>query len=103
MTIREDGIGIIRVRASIATEDGAMLSADYSGVLDFGHDGYKRALAGDFPPLPTIQLAPRFITGSQKYLWLNRLECVGVGQVRMSDLTVQYDLFGIRNANRPDV
>jgi hypothetical protein len=93
--VRPDGIGVIQVRATVQTTDGAMLSVEYYGTLELGPDGYKRALANQLPPYPTVCVAPRLTTGHPKYSWLNRLQCVGVGYVAISELRLEYDLFAV--------
>jgi hypothetical protein len=72
-----------------------MLSVEYYGTLELGPDGYKRALANQLPPYPTVCVAPRLTTGHPKYSWLNRLQCVGVGYVAISELRLEYDLFAV--------
>jgi hypothetical protein len=101
VTVRPDGIGVIQVRATVQTNDGAMLSAEYYGTLELGPDGYKRALANQLPPYPTVCIAPRLTTGHPKYSWLNRLQCVGVGYVAISELRLEYDLFAVHPPRPP--
>ena len=85
---------MIRVRAVIATNDGAMLEVEYTGVLELGEDGYARACANDPPPYPKLVVCPRVLTGHPRYLWLNRLQCVGVGQVFLPEARLEFSLFG---------
>jgi hypothetical protein len=99
--VRRDGVGVIRVRATFKTDDGAMLSSEYDGSLELGENGYERALVGQFLPLPDAVVAPRFMTGHPKYAWLNRLQCIGVGRVRMEELFFEFDLFAIRPGGSP--
>ena len=103
MTIRRDGVGALTVRAVYQTIDGALLSADYYGFLDLGEDGYSRALKGQFPELAALQLAPRFMTGESEhnYRWMNRCQFIAVGQVRLRDRSVVYDLFAVHNDPLP--
>ncbi|MGA7120138.1 MAG: DUF3237 domain-containing protein [Polyangiaceae bacterium] len=95
MFVRPDGIGVIRVRAIIATDDGAMLEVEETGSVDFGTDGYRRALAHDLPLRSELVIAPRVLTGHPKYLWLNRAQCLGVGRTRLDELSFHYDLFAV--------
>jgi uncharacterized protein DUF3237 len=92
--VRPDGVGMIRVRAVIETNDGAMLEVEYSGVLELGEDGYARACANNPPPYPKLVVCPRVLTGHPKYLWLNRLQCLGVGQVYLPEARLEFSLFG---------
>ena len=72
---------------------GDVLFTDYSGVFDLGPSGYENALARRFPATPPLRLAPRFVTSDARYQWLTRLQCVGIGQVDMAKLQVDYDLY----------
>jgi hypothetical protein len=95
MFVRPDGIGVIRVRAIVATDDGAMLEIEDTGSIDFGPDGYSRALANDLPPRSDLVICPRVLTGHPKYLWLNRLQCLGLGKTCLDELTFHYDFFAV--------
>jgi hypothetical protein len=99
MIVRTDGVGIIRVRAALASDDGAMFEVDEIGSIDFGPDGYRRACANDLPSSSPLIVAPRLLTGHPKYRWLNRSQCLGVGRTRLDERTVEYDLFSV--APRP--
>jgi hypothetical protein len=93
MRIRPDGIGIADVRVLIRTDAGALVMGEYSGVVDFGADGYA-ALAARRPPAQAwAQLTPRYVTAARELQWLNRLQCVGLGRVTMKTLLVEYDLY----------
>jgi hypothetical protein len=95
MVIQRDGVAIPNVRTTWETPEGALLYGEYSGVFDLGEDGFEKAQRNQFPHLPVVQLAPRFVTTHPRYLWLNRLQCVGIGQVDMDRLFVQYDLHAV--------
>jgi hypothetical protein len=96
LRVREDGTAIVAVRATLRTDDGVRVFAEYSGVLELGQNGYQNALKGEFPPRPQVYLAPRFVCASPAYGWLNRLQCIGIGYVTMADLEVNYDLYAMR-------
>lgn len=97
VTIRTDGVGIIDVRATIETHDGALIYVAYSGVVDMGVDGYQKLLRGEPPPngLP-LRTTPRCSTSHPDYLWLNRLQCVGIGQTVIERSEVVYDVYALR-------
>jgi hypothetical protein len=80
LTVRPDGVGLLDVRNVIETVEGARILYRYSGVADFGQDGYERFLAGD-PVVAPLRGAPRMSTGHPDFLWLNRLQCVVVGEI----------------------
>lgn len=97
MRIRPDGVGIVDLRATFLTPDGAVIVADYSGTFELGEDGYRNALANRFPSRPRVQLAPRLLTASARYAWMNRLQFIGLGYVEMDRLLVRYDLYAFDN------
>jgi hypothetical protein len=104
LRIRTDGVGEVSVRAVFKARDGALLSADYYGFVDLGTEGYTRALKAEFPSLAALQLAPRFLTNDlSPYRWMNRCQFVGVGQVRVSEREVVYDLFAVHNDPVPSL
>ena len=80
LTIRTDGVGILDVRATMKTDDGAKISLDYTGLVDFGEDAYELFLKGERPPVVTrLRTAPRMLTAHPSYLWVNRIQCLGIG------------------------
>ena len=96
LSLRPDGIGILDVRATLELEDGALVYTTYGGVADFGADGYRKFLEGNPPDFVPLRIAPRYYTGHPDYLWLNRLQCVGVGEVDMKALKVSYDIYALQ-------
>lgn len=96
LTIRRDGVAILDVHVAIETDDGALIYAPYSGVGDLGEDGYEKFLKGEAPQVVPLRTVPRFVTAAQKYTWLNRLQCLGIGEVNLAKLIVHYDLYAVR-------
>jgi hypothetical protein len=96
MLVRRDGVGVANVRITYETDDGALLLSRYYGIFDLGPNGYERALRNEYDPVPPLVLAPQFVTSHPNWLWLNRLQCLGVGGVTMADLLVRFDLYSIR-------
>jgi hemoglobin len=94
LLIDRDGIGTINVRAPLLLNDGAVAELEAVGRYDFGEHGYQRATALDLPN-SALGWCPRFLTGDPRYLWLNRVLCVGVGELRPLETRVDYDLFFI--------
>ncbi len=45
LTVRTDGVGILDVRATIESDDGALIYLAYTGVGDLGEDGYQNFLS----------------------------------------------------------
>ncbi|WP_299488456.1 DUF3237 domain-containing protein [Acaryochloris sp. IP29b_bin.137] len=95
MTIRPDGIGILDADVTLTTAEGALIQTRYSGVFELGQQGYQNFLRRQWPNAPPLRIAPRFLTEHPKYQWLNRLQCIGIGEVQMSNLLVIYDLYAL--------
>jgi hypothetical protein len=96
LSLRPDGIGILDVRATLELEDGALIYTTYGGIADLGPDGYQRFLSGNPPAQVQLRITPRYYTGHPAYLWANRLQCIGVGEVDMQQLKVSYDIYAVR-------
>ena len=96
LTIRTDGVGILDVRATIETQEEALIYSRYTGVGDLGEDGYDKFLQGDPPPIVSLRVVPRLLTAHPDYQWLNRLQCLGVGEFDVPNLKVGYDLDAVR-------
>jgi Protein of unknown function (DUF3237) len=92
MRIRADGVGIVSVRACLQTATGARLYMSYGGMLDFGSDGYARALRGEFDPRLPLVVAPTFETSDESLSWLNRAQCIGVGKA-LSAAQIAFDVY----------
>ena len=65
-----DGTGMLDVRVTVETDDGALVFIQYNGRTDVsGRSGSERA----------IYVAPRFETGDPRYAWLNTVQAIGKG------------------------
>ncbi len=96
LIVREDGVIILNVRATIETHDGALLYLAYTGVGEGGEDGYQRFLEGNPPTTFPIRAVPRIITSHPDYLWLNRLQCVNIGIGDLESWFAAYDVYALR-------
>jgi hypothetical protein len=96
LSLRPDGIGTLDVRATMELADGALIYTTYTGVADLGPDGYQRFLEGNPPAQVPLQITPRYYTGHSDYVWLNRLQCIGVGKADLQQLKVSYDIYAIQ-------
>jgi hypothetical protein len=83
LTIGPDGTATLDVRATMETDDGALIFAYYQGRRDFSQ--------GLDAPLYT---APKFETGDERYAWLNKIQAVAKGELDGSMLT--YDMYEVR-------
>jgi hypothetical protein len=97
LTVRPDGVGVLNVRATMESHDGALVYIEYMGVMELGADGYQRVLRGDLPARVPIQAAPRFLTAHPAYLWLNRLQCLNVGMFDAATSSVSYDTYALHS------
>ena len=78
-TVRRDGMGVVDSRVMIHTDDGALVYTWYSGLTDLGPDAYERILRGELPSPGKIHVAARFQTTHPGYVWLNRVQAIGIG------------------------
>jgi hypothetical protein len=77
------GVGVIDVRMTVRTDDGAVVLVTYNGRTD--------ATAGPGAP---IYVAPTFQTGDERYAWLNAVQAVGRGDLDGNAL--HYEWFEVR-------
>lgn len=95
-TIRKDGVGLLDVRTTIETDDGALIYNSYQGVAELGGDGYQRFLDRSLPSRTPLRAASRMITSHPDYLWLNRLLCINIGEGDMSVPNASYDVYSLQ-------
>jgi hypothetical protein len=100
LLVRTDGVGIIDVHASIDTDDGALVAVTYYGRLDLGEDGYQKylqsGLAGFLPGEIQLRMVLHFHTTHPNYLWLNRVQGLGIGLIEPARPVVIYDVYAVR-------
>ena len=100
MLVRRDGMGVVRMRAAIATTDGATLDVESGGYVDFGVDGYRRAVAHHLPDQSPIVVSPLISTRHPKYAWLSKIQCIGVGQTHLDAGQASYDIYAVQPSSR---
>jgi hypothetical protein len=83
LLLRADGAGEIDARATIKTDDGESIYAWYRGILNVSPEVMARAQSNEDvdPSEYYFRTTPVFETGSERYGWLNRIICVGVGKI----------------------
>lgn len=96
LTLRTDGVGLLDVRTTLESQDGALIAITYCGVADLGTDGYQRFLDGKLPARATLHVVPRFQTAHPAHSWLNRVQCLGIGEVDFGRSYVSYDVYAVR-------
>jgi uncharacterized protein DUF3237 len=82
LTLRGDGSYKLDVRATLRTDDGALILMTYSGIGIPTEDG------------SSIRAAPLFETGDPRYAWLNRIQAVSIGGRRGTG-GVAYDVYAL--------
>lgn len=95
-TMRRDGVGILDVRCTLETHDGALIFAEHGGLVDFGEAGYTDFLEGKLPTRRTAGVSIRYQTAQPTYSWLNRVQCLGWAAVDLRKSTVDYEVFALR-------
>ncbi|MFH1017540.1 MAG: DUF3237 domain-containing protein [Pseudomonadota bacterium] len=96
--IRHDGTFVVDVRLVLETDDDAFIHMYYPGIVDVTQEQLAQLSAGIFPRfVARVHTAPRFETGHEKYLWLNRIMGVGIGEVdtTLDPPEVRYSVFAL--------
>jgi Protein of unknown function (DUF3237) len=93
MCIRPDGIGMVDIRITYETADGALISDRSGGTFDLGPNGYGKVMAGQFTGAHPFYATPTFITAHPSWMWLNRCQGFGIGRVVMEELRVECDIY----------
>jgi len=96
MTVRRDGVGILDIKGTLETQDGALIYATIDGTFDFGEDGYDKILRGWHPPSGApFRASPRFRTAHPNYLWLNRGHFLAIGAAFTERLRIEYEIYAV--------
>jgi Protein of unknown function (DUF3237) len=82
ITNRADGSYRLDVRLTLKTDDGAVILVTYNGIGQTTGAG------------ASLRIAPLFETGDSRYVWLTRLQAVGVGE--RAGTTVTYDIYALK-------
>ena len=96
-TVRPDGVGVLNVRLTFKTHDGALIYNSYYGTANLGPDGYKNAMDGAPPSDDGLELrtCPKFQTAHPDYQWLNAAFCIGLGKSYIDRNMVEYDVYQV--------
>lgn len=92
------GASRLDVRATIRTDDGALIYISYNGIFADTPAAEARAARGEVmgPDDLYFVIAPTLQTAAKKYAWLNSVQCVGKMVSYKSDAYVKYDIFIVR-------
>ena len=82
ITNRADGSYRLDVRLTLKTDDGALILVTYNGIA-------LTTAAG-----ASLRSAPLFETGDSRYVWLTRLQAVGVGE--RVGTAIKYDIYALK-------
>jgi hypothetical protein len=94
--LRPDGIAILESRATIETDDGALIEVNHNALLEFGEGGFAGSLRGEWPSRILLRGAPRYESADPRYAWLSRLQCISVGDIAPSRAeAVQVDVYAV--------
>ncbi len=95
ITVRTDGVGDIDVRLTIQTDDGALIYQTNTGVLELGENGYEDFINQKGEPISHVRASIRFQTAHPNYKWINRKQCIGIGQFIAMEGKVKYDVYAL--------
>lgn len=84
-SLAADGTFQLDVRATLESDDGALILAQYMGRCDFSN-----------PEAPgPVYATPRFETGDPRYAWLNKLQAVMKGKVELPT-HITYGIYAVQ-------
>lgn len=91
--IGDDGWGRLDVRAQIQTDDGAVIYAQYGGLLELNEKVTKAMTPGGSTAFTDqyFRTTPRLESGDERYAWVNTTLFVGEG--RLHERGVEYRLY----------
>tara|TARA_A100001037_G_scaffold279515_1_gene281440 strand:- start:649 stop:1077 length:429 start_codon:yes stop_codon:yes gene_type:complete len=82
LTVGDDGTGLLDVRFTLKTDDGAFIYVEYQGRADMSTG--------------LIATAPTFQTGDERYAWLNNVQAVAAGQLNGETGELVYELYEVQ-------
>ena len=94
--IRPDGVGEIDVRATLQTDDGALIYVTYRGYLTKILELFPRWAAGEQIPHEEYYfvITPYFETSAAQYAWLQQVVVIAMGSLIRGG--VSYQVFAVR-------
>ena len=93
--IRSDGAVQLDIRATVQTDDGALIYATYGGLIVAEPAVFGRLLQGEDVPLSEYYFYtnPMFQTSAPQYEWLNKV--VGIGRGKVIPNGVEYRVWAL--------
>jgi hypothetical protein len=88
ITVGADGVARLDVRASLQTDDGAIVMVTNTGRARLDADVMDRFIKGDLIPAADMyaRSSPLFETGDERYAWLNATHTVAVNQFSLHEV-----------------
>ena len=100
LQVLPDGTARLDVRLTIETNDGAFIYVTYEGVIRDTEQSLSKRQQGEVVTSDDMYfvIAPTLRTSSEKYGWLNHVQCIGKMTKSKSggDSFVEYDIFIVR-------
>jgi hypothetical protein len=94
------GSSRLDVRATLKTDDGALIYISYNGIISHSKESFDRLMKGEVLTSKDhyFVTAPTMETSAEKYAWLNRVQCIGkIVEVKVGEgAFVKYDLYVVR-------
>jgi hypothetical protein len=95
------GVMRLDVRATIKTDDGAVIYLTYNGVIKDTKESEARSEKGELLTFadPYFVIAPTLETSAKKYDWLNGIQSIGKiveDKSSKNESYVKYDVFMVR-------
>lgn len=88
---RPDGIGEVDVRGIMNTDDGALIYINYQGFMDLREFGGAPPADG----VCQIRTTIRFETNEEKYLHLNKVQAIGIGEISFASGQIKYIVYAL--------
>ena len=95
LMVGSDGVGRVDVRATLRTEDDALIHYEARGVIKVPADGLNRLASGEVLPFDEtyVRTTPTFETAAEQYAWLS--EIVAVGYNVLSPNHIDYRIYRV--------
>ncbi|WKG02009.1 DUF3237 domain-containing protein [Mycolicibacterium sp. HK-90] len=96
LLLGSDGVARLDVRATLRTDDGALIHLANTGRVRMNRSATDRFTAGELirHDEMTARSSPLFETDDERYRWLNAVHTVAINQVSLSE--VHYRVFAVR-------
>lgn len=91
-----DRVARLDVRATLRTDDGALIHLTNTGRVQMGQEAANRFAAGELIRHDEMvaRSSPLFETDDERYRWMNAVHTVAINQVSLS--AVDYRVFAVR-------